>query len=534
MPASGFRFLHSGDFRLDELPQLPADFPPSRRADPLDAAATAAVRVFDLALARKVDFVVLTGDLLRVETAGRARTRRLLEQFERLDAAGITTYWLGGRLDPPTSWPEHWKLPPRVVRFTSPVPKEVVHERDGLPLARLWGCRWSRKRPWRPDDFRPRGKGPFRMALAYGRTSARRCLAQPIDYWALGGRETPLCIASETQAPQAVASRNGSDHAPAADDWTRGGWAGSPQARTPDELGPRGCRLVEVDAAGQVLSHFLETDALRFVEEPLLHGPARTPAEIETRLLGRLRELNAATTRTTCVRWRVAAELPLIRLLRHDRNEPRLLERLRQDFGKRSGGVWTLGLDYEPILEQAPRDEPSFWGEFVRRWDGLRQNLRRTLNFSGLLSAEGWRPAADVSVTEVAATNGHTPANGHADRLPPTGDMPGEDPSSVFDLRWESFRSVSAATADVFPGSDATGDDASDSDVVADGFGGADDDSGSGVAVGAEPSDRSFAREVRNRLGHAPDRAAQDRVLRRAVWNAWDRLHPEEPVGDPA
>ncbi len=65
MSDRSFRFLHASDFRLDAVPRGLTEVPDHLRDTLLDAPYTAARRVFDAAVAERVAFVVLAGNILR-------------------------------------------------------------------------------------------------------------------------------------------------------------------------------------------------------------------------------------------------------------------------------------------------------------------------------------------------------------------------------------------------------------------------------------------------------------------------------------
>src|SRR5271165_5011740 len=93
MPNRPFRFLHASDFRLDAVPRGLAEVPDHLRDCLLDAPYTAARKTFDAALSERVAFVLLGGNILQAERSGPRGTAFLIEQFERLAAAGIDVYW---------------------------------------------------------------------------------------------------------------------------------------------------------------------------------------------------------------------------------------------------------------------------------------------------------------------------------------------------------------------------------------------------------------------------------------------------------
>ena len=70
MSDRSFRFLHASDFRLDAVPRGLTEVPDHLRDTLLDAPYNAARRVFDTALAERVAFVVLAGNILQPDLTG--------------------------------------------------------------------------------------------------------------------------------------------------------------------------------------------------------------------------------------------------------------------------------------------------------------------------------------------------------------------------------------------------------------------------------------------------------------------------------
>src|SRR5262245_4489473 len=99
MSGAFIRFLHAADLRL-ELPVVGLDeVPPHLRELLVDAPYDAARRVFDTALKERVDFVVLSGNIIDPQRAGPRGIAFLLEQFHRLAEQEIVVYWVGGEYD---------------------------------------------------------------------------------------------------------------------------------------------------------------------------------------------------------------------------------------------------------------------------------------------------------------------------------------------------------------------------------------------------------------------------------------------------
>src|SRR5215204_2447145 len=94
MSGASFRFLHAADLRL-ELPVVGLDEVPAHLLDALlNAPYDAARRVFDAAIKERVDFVILSGNVVNPLRCGPRGIAFLLEQFHRLAEAEINVYWV--------------------------------------------------------------------------------------------------------------------------------------------------------------------------------------------------------------------------------------------------------------------------------------------------------------------------------------------------------------------------------------------------------------------------------------------------------
>src|SRR5262245_15288823 len=99
------RFLHASDLHLEQPPYGLADIPEHLRSRLIEAPYSAATRLFDAAVAEKVDFVILAGDVLDLHAAGARGLLFLADQFTRLAERNIDIYWAPGEVDLPERWP---------------------------------------------------------------------------------------------------------------------------------------------------------------------------------------------------------------------------------------------------------------------------------------------------------------------------------------------------------------------------------------------------------------------------------------------
>ena len=201
-----------------------AEVPDHLRELLLEAAYTAAGRVFDAALAEEAEFLVLSGDLLHPPRTGpraavpqrAVRPAGRTADFRRTGRPAASIRPRSGRGDPPAR-----QCPPLHARR---IP-ELIHQHNGLPSARLCCTAATAIERCGPSDFTPDPAGLYTIAVAHedGRDS-RPWGLQGIDDRALGGRPDHLSTLFSS-VPQMA-------H-----------YAGSPQGRRPDEAGVHGCTL---------------------------------------------------------------------------------------------------------------------------------------------------------------------------------------------------------------------------------------------------------------------------------------------------
>ena len=238
-----FRFLHAADMHIDS----PLDGLDAYDGAPVEALRGATRRAFEnlvaLALDERVDFVLLAGDVYDGDWKDFSTGLFFTRQMARLHAAGIPVYLIAGNHDAASVLTRRLSLPPNVQVFstrtaeTKEVPgvPAVVHGR-GFPNRAV------------AENLVPDYPAPvvnaFNVGLlhtsltgtpehdTYAPCALRDLLQKGYDYWALG----------HVHLPQVLAERP----------WVV--FAGNTQGRHIRETGPRGCRLVTVDASLDVVS----------------------------------------------------------------------------------------------------------------------------------------------------------------------------------------------------------------------------------------------------------------------------------------
>jgi exonuclease SbcD len=361
-----FKFVQAGDFHLDRPPAGIADVSDHLKSTLVDAAYRAATRVFEVALSERVDFVLLTGDLVHPPSAGPRGWFFLAEQFERLRQQGISVCWTTGRDDASLEWPALIPLPKNVARFDRESVTRLVYERSGVPITEICGIGYAPRDMLRAADFKPEHTGLFTLAIAHGEIDGELAAKhEDIDYWALGGKHERCNLFTTPVTAH---------------------YAGSPQGRSPAETGPHGCTLVQVNDLGQVEMSFFPTDVVRYQTERVT-GVDTSSREVLDRVLAERAASLAGVGPDLLVTWIVVGRGTAVRQLRRGAIEAELLNRLRADWGRRQPALWSLEVQAEPIGEVADSlfEEQTLRGEFLRLLKDLDESSSSHLDMKPYL-----------------------------------------------------------------------------------------------------------------------------------------------------
>jgi len=366
MPNRPFRFLHASDFRLDAVPRGLTEVPDHLRDTLLDAPFTAARRVFNTALAERVAFVVLAGNILRPDLTGPRGTYFLSEQFQRLAEAGIGVYWAGGESDPPEEWPVAFVLPENVRVFPKDRVTDFLHQLDGLPLARIAGVSHG-ARALHPAEFSPDPVGLFSIGVACGEMESAALQAPGIHYWALGGRAEQVTLFNTPKIAH---------------------YPGAPQACSPVESGAHGCTIVHVDDQGRARMSFIAANAMEWLNETLLIDSSTRREDLEAMCAQRIRNLTRGSKTDLLVTWKIGGKGPLKDELRRGKLRGELLEWLRIEHGLSSPIVWTVGVELETrnALPASLYEQETILGDFLRALRDLELDPQQPLNLESLLA----------------------------------------------------------------------------------------------------------------------------------------------------
>jgi DNA repair protein SbcD/Mre11 len=348
MSKQSFRFLHAGDFHLEQTLSGVAEVPEHLSKVFLESRYNAARRVFDAALFEEAAFVILAGDILHPMRTGPRGPIFLREQFARLAEREIAVYWAGGTVDPPESWPVPLALPGNVHVFPRGRVDEYICEIDGAPAARLLGTSRDKQLTIRAGDFHPDSNGLLTIAAAYGVADPSALQSRGINYWALGGRHERVTL---TSTPPLM-------H-----------YCGTPQGNRPEESGIHGCTLVQVDENRQFQTSLIPTDDVRWLNERIVVDKRTSQDNLTTLLTERLHSLRQSAAESHLfITWTISGSGPLINQLQQGRLAIDLLGRLRNDYGFADPVAWSLSIEVEPsdCLPAEWYEQETIRGDYLR------------------------------------------------------------------------------------------------------------------------------------------------------------------------
>lgn len=360
--AESIKFIHSSDFHLDQPIKGLTELSPHLIETLANAPYTAAQKIFDLAIAERVDFLLLAGDLYDSESGSARASAFLLSQFQRLAEKDIHVYWCAGETDHPDRWPGSIELPENVLTFSSSLVEQIEHRRDGKAIARIMACGYDSKRTI-ADSFAAPDAELFNIALGHGEFDTTTFSGNSIRYWALGGCHK----ANKQEKPDTFVS-----------------YPGTPQGRTPKESGGHGFKICRVDSAGKLRVQTIESDRVRWLTQKVAISEQVQIDELKNELGERALKIMADTTEQVILcKWFMATEGEFNPAIRNREWTKELLEWLRNEFGRTDHGLWSVSLKVE-----APKNLPIEWyeedtilGEYMRATGRYQSDDSLKLNF---------------------------------------------------------------------------------------------------------------------------------------------------------
>lgn len=273
------RFVHAADLHLDSpFLGMKSTAPPTVADALYDATFEAYENIIRLCAAEGVDALLVAGDVYDSADRSLRAQRKFIDGLQRLHDQGIRSFVCHGNHDPLDGWEARLDYPPSCTRFgpafeSSPVfpddPTRAVVHGISYPTRDVYENLVHRLGIVDPTPFSVgllhANVGNNTEHAAYAPCSLVDLEHSGIDYWALGHVHTREVLRAES--PTVV-------------------YPGNPQGRHPNESGPRGVYLVEVDDGRNARLEFRAMDTVRWEQRELDVSRMETDQD----LLGELHE----------------------------------------------------------------------------------------------------------------------------------------------------------------------------------------------------------------------------------------------------
>lgn len=371
-----FTFLHAADLHLDTPFEGIGAAAPHVRQALRDASLDAWDALVDLAIGRRVAFVLLAGDVYDGAARGVRAEFRVRAGLQRLAAAGIRTFIIHGNHDPLDGWASPAAFPPEVTTFGSEEVASHPVQIGGTTVATVHGISYATAATHEnlARRFPARAGEGIRIGLLhctvggaaehepYAPCTLDDLRAAGYDYWALGHIHARSI--QQAGGPWVV-------------------YPGNLQGRSPkpSEQGAKGACVVEVRAGVVREPEFVALDRVRFLPCEVAIDGLTELAAIGDRLADAVEDLRGDHQgRGLMLRVHLTGRGELhTRLQRHaDRDE--LVESLRERYRAAQPLVWIESLQVatrSPLDREEVRRRGDFSSELVKRVDALEADPAR-------------------------------------------------------------------------------------------------------------------------------------------------------------
>lgn len=383
MSQPSFKFVHASDLHLERPLGGVLEVPEHLREVFLEAPFEAAKKVFETVLSEGVDALILSGDIVDFDLAGPRAIVFLRDQFQRLADHKIPVYWACGDIDPADSWPATVPLPSNVHIFPVGEVETLELRREGDLIANVQGI--SRNQGAAEDDtgFHRHVNGLFTIGVSYGTTASPGTEGDRVHYMALGGKH----------ARQTVDQSPGIAH-----------YSGTPQGRTPEEKGPKGCTLISVDETGHTKTSFVATDSIRWLTEEVEIVAGTEEDALLSQMNTRIQKLQTKHVGTPLlITWVITGRGQVLNHIRRGGISDEMTTRLREKYALATPSIWTVGIEcHEPLdVPQEWVDEETIMGDMLREFRTLEEDESISLELEEFLPAElrteSWSTLAEVN-----------------------------------------------------------------------------------------------------------------------------------------
>lgn len=366
--ALSLRFVHAADLHVDSPFLGLSGAAPAHVSEAMLGATFAAYdAIIQLCLDRRVEALLVAGDIYDGADRSLRAQRRFYDGLARLSAAGIRSFVCHGNHDHLGGWEAQLDAPPLCHRFGDTV-ESVPFDPADPARGTVYGVSYPRQevRENLAASFAREGDARIAIGLLHanvgdvgGHANYAPCTladlaATNMDYWALGHVHTRQVLRAAT--PAVV-------------------YPGNPQGRHPYEGGPRGVYVVELDDSGRAGLEFVDVSAVRWERLPI--GIDRF--EREQQLMDAVHDriegaLDGAGGRPLIARIEFTGRGPMHATLRRNGFATDLRDQVNDTWGDRRPFAWCerVRIDTAPAIDRERHlDGQDFLADVLRMVDDI-------------------------------------------------------------------------------------------------------------------------------------------------------------------
>ena len=300
------KFIHCADLHLDSPFQGLTTKEPSLADRFKHATNEAFIKIIDLCLEEKVDFLTIGGDTF--DGADRSLCVQILlrDQFERLHKANIPVIIVAGNHDPLSDWLTEIKFSKNVHLLAGDKVEMVPIKKDGNVITTIYGISYkvSDVKENLSLRFQAKEKNGFSIGMLHANVGSRKehasyspCTINDLrtgnmDIWLLGHIHTPEVI---SENPFIL-------------------YPGNIQGRHINEDGPRGCYLIKVDSNYKISYAFRPVQNILWKQDVINVKNIMTSLELADLLSDKCEEELSNLTndeKGIVIRWKLTGSSPL-------------------------------------------------------------------------------------------------------------------------------------------------------------------------------------------------------------------------------
>lgn len=347
-------FIHGADLHLDSpmvgLKHLPETIFKRVR----ESTFVALKKLVDYAIEKKVDFVILAGDLFDGEDRSLSAQSRLRTEMQRLEEVDIPVYIVHGNHDHLSGTWVNLDMPGNVYVYSSNVEVKSLTTKTDMTV-NLYGFSYSQRHIYdrKIDDYKKQEGADFHIGILHGNEAGSRehsnyapfyvkdLLDKQFDYWALGHIHKRTIL---------------SEHPPII-------YPGNTQGRNKKETGPKGFYHVSLTEFGPDLT-FIESADVIWDEAIIDAKGAQNFQEVYQlcqTTISQYRQNNKGTLLTLFLKNVLLQDHAERTVL-----EGELLELLQEEESEEDSFVWIVGLNISEDLfidKERLKDESEFYRE---------------------------------------------------------------------------------------------------------------------------------------------------------------------------